>query len=249
MREDRWESLPVMRAGQRMDFYPPGEEARLAKIEQSALGPLNRLRNRSKLDLGGRGAVGKYLVAMIARTERARLRMADYLSSDIASAKGNPELTAKRWNGPEASMLDYLRKIEEGLEGDPLRTTQPLLHQVLEFPGVQAHVLQMHWEIFTAASPEQFLTSDSPVFVGGDTGLKPPRGEFRFALASDVALVGSWQGRRGGLQFLKGSPGLIREFNRYVISGADRWLYFHEKADWVPKVVMNPSTRIGRRPW
>ena len=221
----------------------------MARIEQSALVPLDQLRERSDLDEGGRVAVGEYLSAMIARTERARLRMADYLSRDIASAKGDPELTAKQWNVPVAPMLDSLVKIEERLHDDPLRTTEPLLHQVLELPGVLDHIVEMHWEVLTAESSEQFLTCDNPVFVGQAIGLIPPDGEFLFPLASEVALVGSWQRPRRSLTFLPASSRFIKEFNRHVVSGAERWLYFREPADWIKKVVQNPSTRTGRKPW
>ena len=247
--EGLWESLPVESAGQRKDFYTPGEETRLAGIEGSALVPLDQLRERSDIDKGRRVAVGEYLAAMIARTEPARLRMADYLSQDIASAKGNPELTAKQWKVPVAPMLGRLSKIEEGLHDDPLRTKEPLLRQVLELPAVLDHIVEMHWGVFTAESSERFLTCDNPVFVGQAKGLMPPDGEFLFPLASEVALVGSWQGPRRSLTFLPASSKFIKEFNRYVVSGADRWLYFHERADWIKKVVQNPSTRIGRKPW
>ena len=119
-REGLWESLSIMRAGQRKDFYPPEEESRLCRIEQSALVPLNQLRERSELDGSGRVAVGEYLAAMIARTEHARWKMADYLSRDIADAKSDPDLLAKQWKVPVAPMLERLGKIRRA---PPRRST------------------------------------------------------------------------------------------------------------------------------
>ncbi len=247
--ESRWEPVPLKRAGQRKDFLPPDEEDRLTGIENSASGPLNKLRERLGLDEGGRVAVGKYVAAMIARTERMRSRMADSLSEDIASARSDPELLAMQWNVPMAPMLGHLDRIEESLEGDPLRTKDSLLHQVLELPKVLDHIIDMNWHVFTVESSERFLTSDNPVFISKAKGLMHPHGEFLFPLASEVALVGSWQGPKRGLTFLSASSRFIKEFNRHVVSGAGRWLYFHEKADWLTRVVQNPSTRIGRESW
>ena len=247
--ESRWERVPVMRAGQRKDFLPLDEEKRLTKIEQSALGPLNQLRKRSRLSGGDRIAVGKYVAVMIARTERMRSRMADSLSEDIASAKSDPERLALQWNVPMAPMLDYLDRIEESLQDDPFRTKNPLLHQVLELPDVLDYIMEMNWQVFTVDSSERFLTGDNPVFIGKAKGLMPPHGEFLFPLASEVALVGSWQGPKRGLTFMPASSRFIKESNRHVVSRTGRWLYFHEKADWLTRVVQNPSTRIGRESW
>ena len=247
--ESRWERVPVMRAGQRKDFLPLDEEKRLTKIEQSALGPLNQLRKRSRLSGGDRIAVGKYVAVMIARTERMRSRMADSLSEDIASAKSDPERLALQWNVPMAPMLDHLDRIEESLKDDPFRTKNPLLHQVLELPDVLDYIMEMNWQVFTVDSSERFLTGDNPVFIGKAKGLMPPHGEFLFPLASEVALVGSWQGPKRGLTFMPASSRFIKESNRHVVSRTGRWLYFHEKADWLTRVVQNPSTRIGRESW
>ena len=118
-----------------------------------------------------------------------------------------------------APMLGHLDRIEESLEGDPLRTKDSLLHQVLELPKVLDHIIDMNWHVFTVESSERFLTSDNPVFISKAKGLMHPHGEFLFPLASEVALVGSWQGPKRGLTFLSASSRFIKEFNRHVVSG------------------------------
>ena len=244
-----WGLLPIKSAGQRKDFYPQAEEDRLTKIEQSALVPLDQLRERSQLNDDGRDAVGEYLAATIARTESIRLKMANYLAAGIADEKSDSEETARRWNVPVALVLEHLDTIEEGLEGDPFRTQEPLLHRVLELPEVLRYIVQMNWRVFTTDSPERFLTCDNPVFVGQANGLMPPDGEFLFPIASRSALVGSWRGPERSVAFHEATSRIIKEFNRYVVSSAVRWLYGHQKVDWVRKVVKNPKTSIGRAPW
>ena len=243
------ELLPIIATGQRKDFYPSVEESRLSKIEQSALVPFNQLRGHLPISESGRVAAAHYLATMIARTERVRLKMAKYLSEDIANAKNAPELSAAKWNVPVAPMLEHFGELEEQLSYDPLRTKDTILHQVLEFPDVQDLIAEMNWQVLTANASEGFLTSDTPVFVGRAKGLKPPNGTFLFPLASWIALVGSWQTPQRSLAYLSADSRFIREFNRYVSSGADRWLYYRERADWVIKVMKNPSIRVGREPW
>ena len=175
--------------------------------------------------------------------------MAKYLSEDIADAKSDPELSAASWQVPVAPMLKYLGELEGRLSYDPLRTKDTLLHQVLDLQDVRDLIAGMNWQVFTAKSSEGFLTSDNPVFVGRAKGLKSPNGTFLFPLTPSIALVGNWQTPERGLTYLSADSRSIRDFNRYVVSGADRWLYYHEKVDWVIKVIRNPSIRIGREPW
>ena len=244
------EQIPVKRVSQRKDFFSEVDERMLSEnVEGPALRHLNKLREGKQLDHHGRVAIGEYLTRMVARTERIRLKMAESLSKDVAEARSNPRLWAMRWGVPVEPMLKYLNEKGEGLQPDPLRTKEPLLHQVLDFPEVRDHLVGMNWQVFTTDSSERFLTSDNPVFIGRAQGLKPPHGKFLFPLASKVALVGSWQGPNRNLTFRPAYSPLIKEFNRYVVSGAHHWLYFHEKADWVRKMVQNPSTRVGRKPW
>ena len=247
IRKGIWESLPVRRAGQRKDFISPEDDHLLNEnVEGPAQSYLNKLRMGEHVDEDGRFAVSKYVVTMIARTERMRLRMADSLSQDIASVMNAPEATAIQWGVPVAPMRTHLSKIDEHLQVDPLRTKEPILRKVLDFPEVQDHIMKMNWHVLTTRFSERFLTSDNPVFFRKATGLKPPYGEFLFALASKVALVGDWQGAERNLTFLPANSRFVKEFNRYIVSGADRWLYFHKRADWVNRVVQNPSTRAGR---
>ncbi len=239
--------LPIKVAGQRKGFHPSKEERRLFGIERSALAALNQLRDHSKIDEVGRVAIGNYLATMMARTERTRFKMADYLSEDISSIRNHPESWAMKWNVPMKPMLKILGDIEENLQGNPLRTKETILNQALYLPEVLDHLVDMNWQVFTVTSSERFLTSDNPVFIGTN-GLKPPHGEFLFPLASESVLVGSWQNPKRSLTYRSASLQFIKEINRYTASGADRWLYFHQRAGWVTKVIQNPSTRVGREP-
>lgn len=240
--------LPIKATGQRKDFHPLGEERRLFRIEKSASPALNQLRDHSQIDEVGRVAIGNYLATMLARTERTRSKMADYLSEDIASLKNDPEVPARMWKVPMEPMLKHLEELEERLLRDnPLRTKETILNQALYLPDVLDHIVDMNWQVFTAESSERFLTSDNPVFVGTN-GLKPPRGEFLFPLASESVLVGSWQSPKRRLTYRPANLQLVKGINRYTVSGADRWLYFHQRAGWVIKVIQNPSTKVGREP-
>ena len=253
LHEGVWELIPVANVGQRKDFYTAEEEVRLSKIEGSAIAPLRLLRAGQQLDHEGQRAVGVYLTTMIARVEHTRKKLPSYLRSEISAMQSdiqeNTDYWTEQWNLPASYMVKYLSDKHQSLTGDPLRIKDPIFSQIGVLPQVIEHITRMCWTALTSNSSDRFLTSDNPVFVRRDIGLKPPDGEFLFALSSEVGLMGSWRSPSEGLEFLKGPSGLVREFNRCVIAGADRWLYFHEKAKWVREAAKNPSTKSGRRPW
>ena len=137
IRKNIWKELPVQRAGQRRDFFSSEYDFLLNEnVEGPAQSYLNKLRKGEHVDEDGRFAVSKYVAVMIARTEPMRLRMADTISQDIGRALQDPEVTAKKLGLPVAPMRTLLRQIEDRMQGDPLRTKEPVLRQVLDLPKV-----------------------------------------------------------------------------------------------------------------
>lgn len=243
----KWEELPIIRAGQRKDFFSPEVEQLLSEnIEGPAIPHLNKLREKQCVDVAGRLAVAQYITVMIARTERMRYGMSKSLSQEIDSVMNAPKLTAEQWGVPEGPMRTQLEKMKQGLAGNPLRTKEPLLRQILNLPDVQDHIIRMNWQVFAVDTTDRFLTSDHPVFVSKTAGLKHEDAEFLFALASDIALVGNWKFAFGELDFQSANSRFVKEFNRHIVSTAENWIYYHKKADWISRVVQNPSTKVGR---
>jgi hypothetical protein len=42
---------------------------------------------------------------------------------------------------------------------------------------------------------------------------------------------------------------LVKEFNRRTGTGADRFIFYHEKADWVFDVAKNSVQQLNRIEW
>lgn len=242
-----WENLPIKRAGQRKDFFSRKHDHSLNEnVEGPAIPHLNMLRTGKRIDSEGRIAVTQYVAVMLARTERMRLRMAGTLSQDLDRALQDPELIAKKLGFPVGPVRTGLREIEHRIQGDPLRTKEPVLRNVLWLPKVAAHIMQMNWHVVEIGTTDRFVTSDHPVFIDRSIGLKPPSGEFLLAMASNVALIGNWAPPVQDLTFLTADSRLARECNRRIISAAGNWIYCHKRANWVSKVVQNPSTNMSR---
>ena len=125
----RWHQEPVSirKASRRVDFYPPAVESQLTKIENRALRPLDQLRIGQQLDYDERLAVGIYVVTMIERVERTRVKKRDSLKEQIANVRSNSKGYATRIHVPEELLLNCLDEKEEMLQEDPLRTRDTVL--------------------------------------------------------------------------------------------------------------------------
>ena len=110
-------------------------------------------------------------------------------------------------------------------------------------------IFAMMWRVVMADSANRFLTSDNPAFFFEAYGLGNPESEVTFPLASDLALVASWQGPRGGFEFVQAKPILVREVNRRVASGANRFVFYHERCHWIATLAEKPRPFLSRIKW
>ena len=110
-------------------------------------------------------------------------------------------------------------------------------------------VYGMTWRIVLADADNRFLTSDNPASFFEAYGLGKPEAEITFPLSSDMALFASWQGPRERLITVQATPSLVKEANRRVASGAERFLFYHERRDWIGTVADKPHPFLSRIQW
>ena len=108
-------------------------------------------------------------------------------------------------------------------------------------------LMSMTWRVIKTDSPSLFITGDNP--VSNPVGLKPLTGEFSFALSPHFALHGSQQGPQRGLLWINAIPSIVKEINRRVVAGSDRFVFCHQKATWVKKISRNPRPTLNQIQW
>jgi hypothetical protein len=97
-------------------------------------------------------------------------------------------------------------------------------------------------------SPAFFLTSDNPAYLFEAFGLGTEKFELVFPLASSLVLHCSWQtNKKPGI--LSVPQKMVREINRRIACGADRFIFFHEERDWVLEAAKNKVSQVSRFQW
>lgn len=253
-RSDEFKLLPIKIVAQSRGFYSEKDESGLnKKIEKPAHAPLEQLRNRQQIDVLGKRAVATYVTSMILRGPYRRLKKIEiWLKNQEAlftDIRRDPETAAQRWNAPPETLLREIEERERNHDSSQLSVKHDLIRKEFFLPNVDEPLSAMTWRIIKTSPPDLFLTGDNPVFFDEAYGLKPPDGEFSLPLAADVALHGSWQGRRNGLEFVDARPFLVKEINRRVVFGAVRFVFCHQHASWVRTLAKNPQPWLNRVQW
>lgn len=246
--------LPIKNVAQSSGFYSEEDERALSeRIEGPAQGPLDLLRNSQRVGVKGRRAVAVYLDSMLKRGPRNRRKMIEKAPETknelLSEIRGNPEFEASRFNSSQEELLQTIDQWEQKFDNRPLSMKDELIRRQWSSPAVIACIFSMTWRVIKADDAHHFLTSDTPVFFHEGYGLKHPYAEFSFPLSSDVALHGSWQGPRAGILFDKAWPALVKEVDRRVAYMAERFVFYYQNANWVPKVADKQRPELNRISW
>ena len=100
-----------------------------------------------------------------------------------------------------------------------------------------------------ATTTDRFVTSDNPAFFFEGLGLGSPDSELTFPLSPELALLADWQGTPFSTSVFGAKPGLVREVNRRVVSGAERFIFSHAPQPWLPKVAGKGNPYLSRIQW
>jgi hypothetical protein len=106
----------------------------------------------------------------------------------------------------------------------------------------------MAWRFVATNGPSFFLTSDDPASFFGGFGLGDPKSELIFPISSEVALHASWQDHPWR-EVRPVKQVIVKEFNRRIAVSASRFVFYHERAPWLPKVLENPIEKLSLIQW
>jgi hypothetical protein len=91
---------------------------------------------------------------------------------------------------------------------------------------------KMTWSFDVASESHTFFTGDNPVFISEKFGLQKNISELSFPIATDIALVASWN-RNLKEGFVEAKPQVVKELNRRTAGKASQQIYYSKNPDWV----------------
>jgi Protein of unknown function (DUF4238) len=109
-------------------------------------------------------------------------------------------------------------------------------------------IFNMYWRVLRCAGPSFFLASDNPAHFFEGLGLGHRDCEVILPLCRDQLLHCSWQGS-ADVVFDETDERTVKELNRRMASGAERFVFYHRNADWVLKCAQNTIEQCNRINW
>jgi hypothetical protein len=247
----------IVSVAQQVGYYSPETERLLSEIvEGPANQALNRVRREKKVTDNNRMHLTLYIGTMLKRVPRRRRKAAEMLpkilEDTIRNFKAKVEAWARASRADPKLVARRIAEIDRVYEAFRRELPSELIEQIrTPWPGnrIVALLYAMQWRITSTDGPIYFLTSDNPAYFFEAYGLGKPESELTFPLTSDMALLAAWQGPGEGTFFVPCTQALVKEVNRRVASGAERFVFYHERRDWVASLSDKKRPYLSRIQW
>ena len=248
--------LPIKLVAQESGYYEEADERALAdQIELPALHSLAALRRRQHLDDDDRIRLAIYVASLMVRVPRRRAKaLAIYPDTLQETATRHREQWEQWADSPDADSavvargLAEIERVERKFAADPPSEVVKLIRSPRPSPRYAELLYAMTWRVIVSDS-EKFITSDNPAYFFEAYGIGNPESEVSCPLAPDVGLHMSRQGERCGLGFVHGRRATVKEMNRRVATGAERFVFSSERAPWLTSVCDKPNPYLQRILW
>jgi hypothetical protein len=244
----------IKSAAQERDFYDSKTEIRLnEQIERPANVIIDKLRNRQQIEERERLVLAIYIGTTIMRVPRRRSRALSILPKaiDRVLQEVADGLLARNKDDPTVRTLtdEDIKAIRTSLIADPPAGAIEAIREPWASENVIQHVYNMQWRIVASAGPSFFLTSDNPASHFEAIGIGRPQSELVFPIATDLALIANWQQPLARILFGSAEQKIVKEVNRRIVHGAERFVFSSRREDWIARVANKAEPRFNRIIW
>jgi hypothetical protein len=246
----------IKSAAQESGFYSAEVEQQLTEfVENPANRVLDKLRDQKSIDDIERFYLAFYIATMFKRVPKARARAYSILASTLEKtiAEVKIEIQERARSTQNKELVDHrIAEIEKAELSLRKRTPDVIVEQI-RLPWASKKMIRlvfaMSWCIVRSTGPNYFITSDNPAYFFEAFGLGKPESELTFPIATDLALFASWQGLQNSTSYFEARQRLVREANKRLAGGAERFVFYHQREAWVAKVSDNPKPYLSRIQW
>lgn len=252
--------VPIVRIAQARGFYEDEIESQLnVDVEIPGSNVIDKILSGKPIEDNendqDRTHLSYYIATMIRRVPHARANARKFVPQTIVEVVR--EIKQQFVDAEKAGLIDKAKLDARLVEADEweqkaLKEPPAIVRKSIETPWPFESMLfaihNMHWRVLRTEGPSFFLTSDNPAYFFEGFGLGHIEGELILPLSTNLLLHCSWQPvKNSAVQSLP--QHLVKEFNRRIASGAERFVFYHKDADWVLKTAQNKPEQLSRIRW
>ena len=248
--------LPIKSVAQEAGYYDEADEQELAnRIEGPAIRSIATLRRQEAVNDKSRLRVSVYLASLLTRGPHRRTKglemYPEVLHSTISKFRTQFEEWAAELERDPKIVARWLVELEASnrkFAADPPREVMDRIRS--PWPSIRYVELlyAMTWRVVASYS-ETFITSDNPANFFEAYGIGRPESEVCCPLSPNVALHLCWQGKRKDLLFVREDKRIVKEMNRRVATGAQRFVFSAGRAPWLRTVCSKTKPYLSRIQW
>jgi len=246
----------IKSVAQEPEFYTNDAEQQLNElVEKPANKVLDKLRNQERITDTDRIHLSVYIATMMKRVPKRRTEAYAMIPSVFEKAFSKVRTQIQEWGQTTQNKEVFERKLLE-LEAaeKKLQNEAPeFLSEQIREPWANEEwisaIYTMAWRIARSPASDFFITSDNPAYFFKDYGIATPKSELTFPISTDLALFANWQGEQNTTIYVQARPALVREANKRLMSGAERFVFSHRKVDWIAKISDKPNPYLPRIRW
>ncbi len=246
----------IKSVAQESGFYNNDVEQQLNEwVEKPANKVLDKLRNQERITETDRIHLGIYIATMLRRVPKSRTEAYSMIPGVFDETITKVRTQIQEWGQTTQNKELFERRLLE-VEAAEKRLWNEVPDFVIEQirqPWASEEMIStictMTWRIARSPASHFFITSDNPAYFFKAYGIATPKSELTFPISTHLALFASWQGEQNTIIYYQARPALVREANKRLISGAERFVFSHRKEDWIAKISNNPNPYLSRIKW
>ena len=244
---NNWKLTNVLNAGAWSDFYSDEDEEWLSnEIEFPAGFALAKLRDGQCIDADERLKVALYLESMIKRVPSTRRKFLERVPKQFEKLRMNAEQLASELDTTPRVVKEGVDRLENELSKPIPMTSKIAQYQWTSQEFIDA-LLGMDWTVLIARGRDRFVTGDNPGFFDWHYGLINPESELAFPLSPSAALhLGRRKLNDGSIDHIDATSAQVKEINRRMVLGAERFVYCHSEVPWVRTILRIPARQWKR---
>ena len=207
------------------------------------------------MDDGSRIRLATYIASLMMRVPRRRAKAREMFPDVLQSSASRIRKQWEQWAAssdadPALVALGFaeIETAERKFAVDPPSEVVGLIRSPWPSLKYVALLYAMTWRVIGSNS-EKFITSDNPAYFFEAYGIGSPESEVCCPLAPDMVLHMCRQGEPGGLLFVHGRRATVKEINRRVATGAERFVFSADPATWLRSVCDKPKPYLSRILW
>lgn len=233
----------IKSAAQSRDFYESDVETLLAEqVELPGGDAIDKILEGGSLNESERFSLALYLAVMLKRVPAYRSWAEDGFFEKLPAQMERFREDARTGKIPSMRInvqkaIELIDVLEKKFENEIPSTILNTIRNPFPSERILSAFYTMYWRVFIADGPQEFVTSDNPLFYTRGSGIGNLKSEMHIPLSPTHLLQGSRISPVNGIPRFSMPDKVVRVVNKWTAFYAKNLVYSHKQVGWLPPLL------------